>query len=78
MGAVDFLDNQFTYLLLFEVAITFISFGVLLAVFWVLGEIPYLQFDMQAFLNDHGVILFLGLFIHELGRAGFHRVMRGM
>nr|WP_152417681.1 hypothetical protein [Haloferax larsenii] len=75
---MGFLDNQVTYLLLFEVAVAFISFGVLLAVFWVLGEVPYLQFDMQTFLNDHGVILFLGLFHYEIGRIAFLKIMQGM
>lgn len=74
----DFLNNQFTYLLLFELAVTFVSFGVLLAVFWVIGEVPHLQFNIQAFLSDHGVILFLGLFLYELGRTAFLKVMQGM
>jgi hypothetical protein len=33
---------------------------------------------MQGFLNDHGVVLFLTLFIYEIGKTAFNKIMQGM
>jgi len=78
MSWIDLLDNQITYKLVFEAFITFAVFGAFLGVFWVLGEIPVLEFSLQEFLNEYGVIFLLAVVMVRTGNKVMNRAMRGM
>jgi len=76
--AVEFLDHPITYRLLFEAFITFAMFGGFLAVFWMLGEIPQLSFSLESFLNEYGVVFFLGLVVYRAAQNVLQIAMQGM
>jgi len=78
MAWIDFFDNEITYRILFEAFITFAVFGAYLGVFWMLGEIPQLEFSLEAFLSEYGVIFFTALVIVRTGNKVMNKAMRGM
>lgn len=78
MGALDFLDHPITYRVLFEAFITFAIFGGLLGIFWILGETPWLQFSLDAFLNEYGLLFLLGLMIYRAARSVYMIAVQGM
>ncbi|MFB1066261.1 hypothetical protein [Natrinema sp. H-ect4] len=78
MAWTDFLDNQITYLLVFEAFVTFAVFGAYLGVFWMLGEIPQLSFSLEQFLSEYGVVFFAALVIVRAGNKVMNTAMRGM
>jgi hypothetical protein len=78
MSSVEYLDNQATYTVMFEAFVTFAVFGAYLGVFWILGEIPQLQFSLEAFLNQYGVVFLLGVLLVRTGNKAMNAAMRGM
>lgn len=72
------LESEWTALLVFEAFVTFAVFGAYLAVFWGLGEIPQLQFSLESFLNQYGVVFFLALIIVRTGNRVLSTAMQGM
>jgi len=78
MSWIDFFDNQITYFIIFEAFITFAVFGAYLGVFWMLGEIPQLEFSLESFLSEYGVVFFTALVIVRTGNKVMNKAMRGM
>jgi hypothetical protein len=78
MSWLDFLDYPLTYRFLFEASVTFAVFGGFLGIFWVLGEIPRLQFSLEVFLNEYGLVFFLGVVIYRAAQNVLQMAMKGM
>lgn len=78
MSWIDLLDNQITYKLIFEAFVAFTIFGGLLGVFWILGEVPWLQFSLDTFLDEYGLVFFLGLIIYRAARNVYMIAAQGM
>lgn len=74
----EYLDNPITYRLLFEAFVTFATFGGFLAIFWILGEMPRLQFSLDVFLNQYGIVFFLGVLIYRAAENLLQVAMQGM
>ena len=78
MAWTDYLANPTTYRLLFEAFIAFAVFGGFLGIFWLLGEMPWLQFNLDVFLNEYGLVFFLGVVIYRAAQNVLQIAMRGM
>ncbi|MCY4730545.1 hypothetical protein KY092_08230 [Natronomonas gomsonensis] len=78
MAWTDYLDNPITYRLLFEAVVTFAAFGGFLGIFWILGEMPWLQFSLDVFLKEYGLVFFLGVVIYRAVQNLLQVAMKGM
>lgn len=78
MSLTDYLDSPISYRLLFEALLTFATFGGFLGIFWILGELPWLQFSMDVFLNEYGLLFFIGLVIYRAGQNVLQIAMQGI
>lgn len=78
MSWLDLLDHPLTYRFLFEAFVTFAVFGGFLGIFWVLGEMPWLQFSLEVFLNEYGLVFFLGVVIYRAAQNVLQIAMQGM
>ncbi|WP_276273583.1 hypothetical protein [Haloarcula litorea] len=72
------LESEWTALFVLEAFVTFAVFGAYLGVFWALGEVPQLQFSLESFLNQYGIVFFLALIIVRTGNRVLNTVMNGM
>jgi len=78
MSWIGYVDNKLTYRILFEALLTFATFGGFLGIFWILGEVSWLQFSLDVFLNEYGAVFFVGLVIYRAGQNVLQIAMQGM